>query len=49
MSAKDKFDTHTKEGCARVHYYKQFKMIHSFTVECGYFAPTKLNKYPPQR
>lgn len=49
MSAKDKFDSHTKEGCARVHYFKKFNLIHSYTVECGYFAPTKLNKYPPQR
>jgi len=49
MIAKDKYDNFTKEGCARVFYYNLFKFIHSYTVECGYFAPTKLNPFPPQR
>ncbi len=49
MTAKDKHDNYTKEGCARVYYHSLFKMIHSYTVECGYFSPTKLNPYPPQR
>ena len=43
MSSKDKNDSHTKEGCARVFVHRLFNMIHSYTVECGYFAPGKLN------
>lgn len=44
MKAKDKFDNFNKEGCARVFYHKKFKLIHSYTVECGYYRPNKLNK-----
>ena len=43
MKSKDKFDSVNKEGCARVYYHKKFKIIHSYTVECGYFYPNKLN------
>lgn len=43
MSSKDKNDSHTKEGCARVFVHRLFNMIHSYTVECGYFAPGKFS------
>lgn len=49
MSAKERYDNHSKEGCARVYYHRKFNMIHSYTVECGYFGPTKLNPFPPMR
>jgi cytosolic carboxypeptidase protein 5 len=45
MKAKDRFDNHTKEGCGRVYYHKRFKLLHSYTVECGYFYPHKLNSF----
>lgn len=41
MNAKAKNDSHTKEGCARVFVHRLFNMIHSYTVECGYFAAEK--------
>lgn len=28
-----------------MYYHKAFDIIHSYTVECGYFSPTKLNAY----
>lgn len=44
MKAKDRLDTYSKEGCARVYIHKLFNLIHSYTVECGYFTPGKLKK-----
>ena len=43
MNAKDRFDNNTKQGCGRVYVHKLFNLIHSYTVECGYFAPGKIN------
>ena len=47
MGSKDRNDFNTKEGCARVYVHRLFNLIHSYTVECGYFAPGKLNPLIP--
>lgn len=47
MSARDKYDSLTKEGCARVFNHKLFNIVHSYTVECGYFAPNRINPLIP--
>jgi hypothetical protein len=36
MKSKDKNEEQTKEGCGRVVMYKEFGIIHSYTIECGY-------------
>jgi hypothetical protein len=36
MKAKDKYEDMNKEGCGRVVFYKEFGIIHSYTLECGY-------------
>ena len=29
----------SKEGCARYYLMKTYKIVHSFTVECGFHSP----------
>ncbi len=41
MKAKDRNEDISKEGCARVVFYKEFGLVHSYTLECGYH----LNSY----
>lgn len=43
MKIKHKNDNYSKEGCARVFMRNLFEIIHSYTVECGYFGWTKLS------
>lgn len=40
MKAKDKNEDISKQGCGRVVFYKQFGLIHSYTLECGYHMNT---------
>lgn len=47
MTAKDKNDYLSKEGCGRVFAHRQFDIVHSYTVECGYFAPGNLHRLEP--
>ncbi len=44
MRSKHKNDNHSKQGCARVFMHKLFKIVHSYTVECGYYSWTKINQ-----
>lgn len=37
MSSKDKQDVLSKKGCGRVFAYKKAGIVHSYTVECGYY------------
>lgn len=37
----------TKEGCGRVCFYKEFGLIHSYTLECGFHTSTFVNQIPP--
>ena len=36
MGSKDKHDTYTKEGCARVFAFKLSGIVHSYTLEQGF-------------
>ena len=47
MSAKDRNDKFSKEGCGRVYAHKLFNIVHSYTVECGYFTPGSLHNLEP--
>lgn len=38
MTAKDRLEEKTKEGCGRVCFYRQYNLIHSYTLECGYHS-----------
>ena len=38
MVVKDRNEDLTKEGCGRVCFYKQYGVIHSYTLECGYHS-----------
>lgn len=37
MTSKDKQDVLSKKGCGRVFAYKEAGIVHSYTVECGYY------------
>ncbi len=37
MTSKDTYETRTKEGCGRVMVYTITGIIHSYTLECGYY------------
>lgn len=43
MTAKDRNDDLTKEGCGRVVFNKMFGQIYAYTMECGYTQSTYLN------
>jgi len=36
MGSKDKYDTYTKEGCARVYAFHLSGIVHSYTLEQGF-------------
>jgi hypothetical protein len=42
MTIRQKNEKYSKEGCARVYMHKIFNIVHSYTVECGYFATKKV-------
>ena len=44
MNSKDKLEPLTKEGCSRVIAYKNYKIIHSYTLECGFHCSNYLNE-----
>lgn len=46
MSSKDKLEPLTKEGCSRVIAYKNYKIIHSYTLECGFHCSNYLTELP---
>ena len=43
MKAKDRNEDFSKEGCGRVVFYKEFGLVHSYTLECGYHQKTADN------
>jgi len=43
MKSKDKTDMRSKEGCGRVFAFQEMGLVHSYTVECGYHYPSKVN------
>ncbi|EAR85016.2 zinc carboxypeptidase family protein (macronuclear) [Tetrahymena thermophila SB210] len=47
MKARDKFEEMTKEGCGRVQVHQITKIIHAYTLECGFHQATQLNYLPP--
>ena len=47
MSSKDRTETLTKEGCARVNVSKITNIIHSYTLECGFHCSNFLNTLKP--
>lgn len=44
MKARDRFEGMNKEGCGRVVLYREFNVVHSYTVECGYHSNTRENE-----
>ena len=40
MKVKDRKDIISKEGAARVVAYSKFRIIFSYTLECGYHRST---------
>ncbi len=49
MKAKDRNEDISKEGCARVVFYKEFGLVHSYTLECGYHLNTVDNILEPEK
>lgn len=47
MKAKDRNEDISKEGCARVVFYKEFGLVHSYTLECGYHLNSYDNTLDP--
>ncbi|KAL4490339.1 hypothetical protein ABPG72_004378 [Tetrahymena utriculariae] len=47
MKARDKFEEMTKEGCGRVQVHQITKIIHAYTLECGFHQANQLNYLPP--
>lgn len=47
MKARDRNEEETKEGCGRVVLYKEFSIIHSYTIECGYHLNAYNNSLKP--
>ena len=37
-------DEDTKSGCARFYLMKKYRIIHSYTVECGFHSPEIFNE-----
>ncbi|KAL4440863.1 hypothetical protein ABPG74_013844 [Tetrahymena malaccensis] len=46
MKARDKFEEMTKEGCGRVQVHQITKIIHAYTLECGFHQANQLNQLP---
>lgn len=46
MATKDPKDHHSKEGSGRVNFFKNFGVVHSYTVECSYYIPRILHITP---
>jgi hypothetical protein len=38
MNTRDRNEDLTKEGCGRVIFYKNYGLIHSYTLECGFHS-----------
>lgn len=47
MSAKDRNEDRTKEGCGRVCFFKEYGLIHSYTLECGFHSNNYISPLPP--
>lgn len=47
MNAKDKNEDLTKEGAGRVVFNTHFKLVHAYTLECGYTSSGYLNEIGP--
>ncbi|EAR93059.2 zinc carboxypeptidase family protein (macronuclear) [Tetrahymena thermophila SB210] len=47
MKSKDRQDDLTKEGCGRVFVYQTSRIVHSYTLECGFHHATQLNPIAP--
>lgn len=43
MTAIDKNEVKSKDGSGRVQIYKQFNLIHSYTLELGYHSPITMD------
>lgn len=39
IKVKDRNEELSKEGSSRVQIYKQFNIIHSYTLECSFHSP----------
>ena len=46
MTAKDRNEDLNKEGCGRVVLYKEFGIVHAYTLECGYHSNTAEKQLP---
>jgi hypothetical protein len=44
MTAKDKQEAKMKEGCGRVIVHKLSNLLHSYTIECGYYRGCQPNE-----
>jgi len=42
MKCKDKNESRSKAGAGRVVAAKEFGLVHSYTLECGYHSATEL-------
>ena len=49
MKAKDRNEDISKEGCARVVFYKELGIVHSYTLECGYHLNSYDNPLLPEK
>ena len=47
MSAKDRNEEMTKEGCGRVVFNTHFNQTYAYTLECGYTCGGAPNDIPP--
>jgi len=47
MSAKDRNEDLTKEGCGRVVFFKEYGLIHSYTLEMGFHSNNYISPLPP--
>ena len=43
MYSADKSDGLSKEGSGRVSFYKKYKILHSYTIECNYIIGNQMN------
>lgn len=44
MGYKDRQEFKTKEGCGRVVVHRLANVLHSYTVECGYYRSNQINE-----
>lgn len=47
MNSKDKMENLTKEGCSRVIAYTNYRIVHSYTLECGFHCSNYMTELPP--